>query len=255
MTHWAEQLFQKQAETYTHFFDNRLDQAPEEVQQLLQLVEDERGVIPDCILDVACGSGRHVLAFADNGYDAEGLDFSEEFIAQAREWATEKGLTDRVDFHIHDMRELDKLGESFDLITNFWNSMGYYGKATDVRILSEMKRLLTEDGVVAIETNNKEYYLRNFESSSVSGGDDHLYVERREFDVETGRFHTVLDTFSATDTGYEHLETMEWEPREYAPVEWKEMCERAGFDDVSLFGGFEGESLSLDSETVVVLAS
>lgn len=255
MTHWTEQLFQNQAESYTQFFENRFDQAVEEVQHLLELLEDERGITPERILDVPCGSGRHVLAFAERGYRADGMDFSEEFIDQARDRATERELTGRTAFHVHDMRELDEWGGSFDLITNFWNSMGYYEKETDVEILSEMNRLLAEDGVVAIQTSNKDYYVKNFESASVSEEDEQLYVERREFDPKTGRFHTVLEVFSETDGGYEHLETMEWKPRHYAPVEWREMCETAGFDDVALYGGFDGEALDLDSDTVVVLAS
>lgn len=254
MVHWTEQLFQKQSESYAQFFDNRFDQAVEEVEQLLELLEDERGAVPERILDVPCGSGRHVLTFAEKGHRADGMDFSEEFIHQARDRATERGLTGRAEFHVHDMRNLDEWDGSFDLITNFWNSMGYYEKETDVGILSEMNRLLADNGVVAIQTSNKEYYVKNFESSSVSEDGEHLYVERRDFDLETGRFHTVLEVFSVTDAGYTHLETMEWKPRQYAPVEWKEMCETAGFDDVSLFGGFNGESLDLDSHTAVILA-
>jgi cyclopropane fatty-acyl-phospholipid synthase-like methyltransferase len=255
MTHWTERLFQKQAAAYTEFFESRFDDAVKEVDELLQLVEDERGVTPEHTLDVPCGSGRHVLAFADEGHHVEGLDFSEEFVDQARDRASERGLTDRAEFHVHDMRDLDEWEGTYDLVTNFWNSMGYYDKETDVEMLSEMNRLLANDGVVAIQTSNKEYYVKNFEPSSVSEDDDRLYVERQEFEPETGRFHTALEIFSAGDTGYEHQETMEWEPRFYAPVEWTEMCETAGFDDVSLFGELDGEPLSLDSDTIVILAS
>lgn len=107
MTHWTERLFQEQAATFAPFFERRFDDASEEVQNLLQLVEKERGMDPERILDVACGSGRHVLAFAGEGYYAEGLDFSEEFIDRAKERATEEELTDRVEFHVHDVRGLD----------------------------------------------------------------------------------------------------------------------------------------------------
>lgn len=133
--------------------------------------------------------------------------------------------------------------------------MVYYGKSTDVSMLSELKRLLSEEGVLAIEMGNREFFVKNFESSSVKEVDDELHVERREFDPETGRFETTIDVFSIVGSGYEHLDTMEFEPRLYAPVELKEMCEQAGFEEVSLFGGLEGGPLSLDSDLVVVLAS
>jgi hypothetical protein len=47
---------------------------------------------------------------------------------------------------------------------------------------------------------------------------------------------------------------MEWENRLYAPAVLRELCERAGFEDVRLFGGFDGSGLTLDSMRVVVLA-
>jgi ubiquinone/menaquinone biosynthesis C-methylase UbiE len=254
MAHWSERLFQEQAAAFAQFFERRFDQAEAEVEQLLQLVGDTRGVEPERILDVACGTGRHVLAFADDGCDATGLDFSEEFIARARDRASERGLTDRTEFRIHDMRDLDGFDGKFDLITSFWNSLGYYDKPTDVGILTEMNRLLTDEGIVAIEMSNKEFQLQNFETAGVRELDETLHVERREFDVATGRFRTTIDVFSIEESGYDYVETMEFEPRLYAPVELKEMCDDAGFEQVSLFGDFEGGSLSLDASTVVVLA-
>lgn len=119
------------------------------------------------MLDVACGIGRHVSAFAEEGYYIEGLDLSEEFINRARDRINEKEVDDRVELHVHDMRELGEWGSSFDLITNFWNSLGYYDKVTDVMILTQTKRLLSEEGVVTIEMSNKEFYVKNFDSSSV----------------------------------------------------------------------------------------
>lgn len=167
MTHWSEQLFQEQAGAFAEFFERRFDQAEAEVEQLLQLVGDTHGLEPERVRDVACGTGRHVLAFADNGCDTTGLDFSEEFIARARDRASERGLGDRTEFRIHDMRDLDGFGGKFDLITSFWNSLGYYDKATDVGILPEINRLLTDEGVVAIEMSNKESQLQDFETAGV----------------------------------------------------------------------------------------
>lgn len=254
MTHWTEQLYEEQAEMFAQMLDRRFDQATEDVERLLRLVENERGVEPERVLDVACGTGRHVAALAEAGCHSEGLDFSESFIDRARAHLTERGLDNRVDLHVHDMRDLADFDGSFDLITNFWNSLGYYDKATDVEILTEMCRLLSEDGLVTIEMTNKEHYIQNFDASSVREVDGTLHVERKEYDFKTGRFETTIDVFAIDDSGYEYLETLEFSPRIYAPVELREMFERAGFDEISLFGGFDGDDPSLDSPRVVVLA-
>lgn len=255
MSHWAETLFREQADTYAEFFAERFDAAADQVDSLDGLLAAECGVDPDSVLDLACGTGRHVLAFADRGLDAEGVDFSEPFLAEARERAAERGLADEATFRHGDVRELDDWSGSYDLVTNFWNSLGYYDRETDEQVLANARRLLSADGVLAVEFGNKDYYLANFEDASVAHDEDaeRLFVERRDYDPETGRFHTTLDLFD-TEDGYDHVETMEWVQRMYAPVVLRELCEAAGFDDVSLFGGFDGRDLTLEADTLVVLA-
>jgi ubiquinone/menaquinone biosynthesis C-methylase UbiE len=257
MTHWTEQLFKQQADSYTGFFDSRFEEAKPEARDTLALIEAERDSRPERVLDVACGTGRHVVAFAEEGCEATGLDFSAEFVEEARDNAHAAGVADSTTFHVQDMRELDEFGENgaFDLATLFWNSLGYYDKKADVAMLTELYRLL-DDGALLMEVGNKECYVHNLEDSSVQEFEGGLHAERREFDVESARFHHTLDVFESDSAGgYDHSETMEWEYRSYAPAELVEMCERAGFETVSLFGSLDGEELTLDSMTTYVVAT
>ena len=67
------------------------------------------------------------------------------------------------------MRELDEVTGSYDLVTSFWNSLGYYDRATDERVFEfvagaetaviymTVEDLLTDDVRVAMgegETNS-----------------------------------------------------------------------------------------------------
>ena len=253
MTHWTERLFKEQSDQYMEFFERRFDAAETQAEAVLDLVAMEYDADPQSVLDLACGAGRHVVSFADRGLDAEGIDFSEPFLERAREYARERGVTERTAFHNHDLRELDDWAGEYDLATSFWNSLGYYDRETDQQLLANARRLLADDGVLVVEASNRDFYLANLERSSVSE-DDHLFVERRDYDPETGRFHTQLDRFAVLDQGYDHEYTMEWENRIYAPVGLRELCEDAGFEDVRLFGGFDGSRVTIDSDTVVVLA-
>lgn len=253
MTHWTERLFKEQSDRYVEFFEQRFDAADAQVEAVLDLVAAEYDADPDSVLDLACGAGRHVVSFADQGLDAEGLDFSEPFVQRAREYASERGVSDRTTVREHDLRDLAEWTGSYDLVTSFWNSLGYYDRETDERMLANARRLLGENGVLVVEASNRDFYLANLERASVSE-DDELLVERRDYDPETARFRTQLDRFSVTEEGYDHEYTMEWENRIYAPVVLRELCEDAGFSDVRLFGGFDGSVVSMDSDTVVVLA-
>lgn len=253
MTHWTERLFRAQSDQYVEFFEQRFDAAETQAEAVVDLAEIQFDVDPDSVLDLACGAGRHVVSFADRGLDAEGIDFSAPFVERAREYARERDVTARTAFREHDLRDLDEWEGAYDLVTSFWNSLGYYDRETDERVLANARRLLADDGVLVVEASNRDFYLANLERSSVSEDDD-LFVERRDYDPETGRFHTQLDRFAVTDEGYDHEYTMEWENRIYAPVGLRELCEDAGFEDVRLFGGFDGSAVTMDSDTVVVLA-
>ncbi|WP_123538035.1 SAM-dependent methyltransferase [Halosimplex salinum] len=254
MSHWTERLFREQADLFAESFEDVFDAADEQVAALLDLLAEECDCEPERSLDIACGVGRHALALADRGVEAEGLDFSASFVERARERASDRGVADRTAFRHHDMRDLDEWSGEYDLITVFWNSIGYYGRATDERVLADARELLADDGVLVVELSNRDFLLRNFDAATVSESDDRLSVYRQAYDPGTGQFETTIDVFDATGAGYDYVDTMEWENRLYAPPVLRDLCESAGFETVSLFGGFDGSDLTLESERVVALA-
>ena len=69
------------------------------------------------LLDIACGSGKHLALFQAAGYEVEGLDLDPVILDLARA---------RVDAPLHegDMCEFD-LGHTFDAIMNNFSSIGY----------------------------------------------------------------------------------------------------------------------------------
>ena len=73
-----------------------------------QFVHDIVGARGRALLDVACGTGRHALAFTDLGYEVTGVDVNPELLAVARESAG-----GRVRFVQGDMRTfMSKVGPS-----------------------------------------------------------------------------------------------------------------------------------------------
>lgn len=86
------------------------------------------------LLDVACGTGRHAIEFAELGYDVTASDINEELLATGREAAGE-----RVRFVQGDMCDLDVDGGPFDLVTCLFDSIGY--AQDDERIVSALRSL------------------------------------------------------------------------------------------------------------------
>ena len=72
------------------------------------------------MLDVACGKGRHSMQLASKGFDATGIDLSEDSIEEA---LLEEG--ENLHFYQHDMR-LPFWINYFDYAFNFFTSFGYF---------------------------------------------------------------------------------------------------------------------------------
>jgi SAM-dependent methyltransferase len=108
-------MFTETARYYDRFYSSK-DYAAE-VGRLLPLVEGRIQSAGNRLLDVACGSGRH-LEYLRAGFDVEGLDISSELLELARE------RNPGVRLHQADMTAFD-LGIEFDVVTCLFSSIGY----------------------------------------------------------------------------------------------------------------------------------
>lgn len=97
------------------------------------------------LLDVACGTGVHLTAFAEEFDPVEGLELSEPMLEHARRRLPGTPL------HVGDMRSFD-LGRRFDVVTCLFASIAYAGTAEGVDATVRcLARHLTPAGVVVVE--------------------------------------------------------------------------------------------------------
>ena len=112
------------------------------------------------ILDVGCGTGRHLLELARRGYSVMGLDLSEELLAQGRKQAQTEGLN--VEFVHGDARELGFEAE-FDLVTILCEG-GFSLVETDAmdrQIIAGASRALRPGGVLILTAPSAVFMLAN----------------------------------------------------------------------------------------------
>jgi SAM-dependent methyltransferase len=97
------------------------------------------------LLDVACGTGAHLVHFA-RSFRVAGIDLSEEQLAVARIRMPDAEL------HQGDMTTFD-LGERFDAVTCLFSSIGYAGSTVDRldAAIARMAAHLTPGGVLVVE--------------------------------------------------------------------------------------------------------
>ncbi len=101
------------------------------------------------VLDIGCGWGGLALTLAEEtGAEVVGVTLSQEQHKVATKRAEERGLADRVKFHLQDYRTLD---DTFDRIVSV-GMFEHVGVGHYAEYFNGVKRLLTEEGVALIHT-------------------------------------------------------------------------------------------------------
>ena len=93
----------------------------------------------DTVLDVACGPGLVVAAFAKACRRAEGIDLTPAMIEKAREHAASLALTN-VDWHVGDVTGLPFPDNSFSVVVS---RFAFHHFVDPLAVLREMKRVAT----------------------------------------------------------------------------------------------------------------
>ena len=114
-----------------------------EADRLDRLIR-ERNPSARTLLDVACGTGKH-LELLRGGYEVEGVDLDPEMLGVAR------GRLPDVPLHEGDMATFD-LGKRFDAVTCLFSSIAYTRTTEGLRrAVATMARHLEPGGVLVVE--------------------------------------------------------------------------------------------------------
>jgi len=115
-----------------------------EAGRLADIVRERIGDRRGSLLDVACGTGRHLEYLAES-FEVEGIDLSETLLALARE------RLPGVPLHRGDMRSF-RCPRRFDAITCLFSAIGYMTVLDDlIGALGTMAGHLASEGVLIVE--------------------------------------------------------------------------------------------------------
>jgi SAM-dependent methyltransferase len=137
-------LFDESAPYYDALYDAIGKDYEAESGRLRQLIRRHKKSKGKDLLDVACGTGRHI-SFLKSSFDAEGLDLDRNLLAIARR--RNKGVR----FYHGDMRTF-KLAKRFDVITCLFSAIGHM--TTNTRLRSAIRNMslhLKPGGVLIVE--------------------------------------------------------------------------------------------------------
>jgi SAM-dependent methyltransferase len=110
----------------------------------IERVVRERRPEARTLLDVACGTGRH-LEHLQKSFDCEGVDLDEGLLEVARD------RLPGVPFELADMRDFD-LGRRFDAVTCLFSAIGFVDGPDELRAAAaSLARHLEPGGVLVVE--------------------------------------------------------------------------------------------------------
>ncbi len=112
------------------------------------------------LLDLACGKGRHSIAFAASGLDVIGLDLAANSIEHALQFQH-----DKLHFYVHDMRKLFRTNY-FDVVCNLFTSFGYFLYPHEHELVARnMAVALKPQGILMFDFVNRAFARKNIENN------------------------------------------------------------------------------------------
>jgi len=165
----------------------------------------ERNPTARTLLDVACGTGRH-LEYLRHEFDVEGADFEPGLLAVARE-----RLGEGVPLHKADMRTLE-LGRRFDAVTCLFSAIGHVADLAELHsAIAAMVAHLEPGGVLLVEPWLEPDVWEPGKLTMLTVDEPDLKISRmsmagREGIISTIDFHFLVGTPEGFETHLEHME-------------------------------------------------
>ncbi|MFH0965846.1 MAG: class I SAM-dependent methyltransferase [Planctomycetota bacterium] len=118
---------------------------------------DRHTAAPGRLLDLGCGTGRHVVHFARRGFDVTGIDLSEHMIEETRKKLSEHGVG--ATLAVGDIMDLSALADgSFRYCISMFSTVGLIrGRGNRSALLREVSRVLAPGGLFLFHVHNRLY--------------------------------------------------------------------------------------------------
>lgn len=220
---WFKKWFN---EDYLKLYSHRsMEEAVKEVEFIRNVAGCDGS---EKVLDLACGTGRHSLAFGLEGHSVTAVDLSDVLIAKGRKRLKEfEGLD--IEFIIADLFSLPDIG-TFDLVVNLFTSFGYFDDdEMNQKLFLVVKERLKSDGIFFLD------YLHPYAVTNGLVANETQQIEGEE---------VAIERYIAEDRVYKRIHfpgrTYEEKVKLYSRGEIEVMLDHAGFETVKVWNDYLG---------------
>lgn len=213
----------------------------EEARQHVAFFKEKVAGLGGPILDLACGSGRHIQELQTEGYQVVGCDLSYVLL---RAGALQYGGLSVVRA---DMRDLPFRDGTFSGLVNFFTSFGYFSEEEEnAKVIEEMSRVLRTGAPFLFDYLNMQRETANLvprEERETESGVVHI---RRWFDDSQRALYKSMAIGSKR-----FLERV----RAYDLNEIRDMFSSMHFAIDEVYGDFDGSPFDARSPRLIVLGT
>jgi SAM-dependent methyltransferase len=212
------------------------------VDLINQLLE-ERSILRERILDLACGTGVLALELARMGHQVHGIDISPEMIERAKDRSVDMP---GVSFQVGDMRNFE-LAERFHICTCTFDSINYLLEADEVKqMFCHVAKALERSGVFVFDSNTEQLYINRHKGTHPRELGDESFVQKCIYDSAKKEAKTVFE-FSDGTTEV-HIQ------RPYELGELEPLLGEAGLSIIDTFGGYDRRPYDPKTERLFCIA-
>jgi len=231
-------------ELYPFMFpESRFAETAEQIEKTLALANPAG----KAALDLCCGPGRCSIALAKAGFKVTGVDRTKFLLDKARERAGDAKV--KIEWVQKDMRDFVR-EKSFDLALSIFTSFGYFDdKCEDIKVLGNIIKSLKPGGVFLIDIISKERIARILQP---------ITFDRLPDGTKLIQLHEIFDDWTRIRNEWilirkGRARSFLFHHTLYSGQELKDRMEQAGFEDVKLFGNFDGDEYGPDSQRLVAV--
>ncbi|MCB2209850.1 class I SAM-dependent methyltransferase [bacterium] len=235
--------FSKNYDRFVNWGDRLAVEIPFLNSELASLVDEPEDRVR--VLDTACGTGQHLMAFADLGYDCSGADISAGMVRQAKENIA--ATNHDIPIHEAGFLELTKTfgNQRFDAVLCLGNSLPHLLNRSDLlNALGQFRDLMRPEGKLILQMRNFDTILAKKErwmspQTYHEDGRTWLFVRFYDFDPD-GKITfniAVLDDRGGETFQQEMITTRLWPLTSEIMLD---VLEEAGFQNIRLLGDLQG---------------
>lgn len=208
------------------------------------------GKKPELVLDLACGTGRMTFELAHRGYDMTGIDLSIDMLMQARDRQRDENIL----WLNQDMRSFELYG-SVGAVVCCLDAVNCLMNIKDVeRCFATVHNYLDPGGVFLFDVNTPYKFENIFADNAYILEDEGVYCGwQNYYDEKTGVCDFYLTVFENDGEGYIRYDETQRE-KKYSERQLTDALERAGFEVVEFFGGYDMSEPKKDTERWYIAA-